>query len=161
MLQKEHARPNLPQKEPLSEVSSHLLEECRMVLPGIQALFGFQLVAVFNQKFWDLTVSHRIVHLIAIALVAVAVALVMAPAAYHRLALRNSVSQSFIELSSRLLLCSMFPLMLGTCLDFYLISTMILSNEWWGVGLSVVLMGVFGSLWFGLPYLASSFRTRT
>ena len=92
---------------------------------------------------------------IAIGLVAVAVALVMTPAAYHRLALRNSISQSFIELSSRLLLCSMFPLMLGTCLDFYLISTMILSNEWWGVGLSVVLMGVFGSLWFGLPYFGA------
>jgi len=30
---------------------SHLLEECRMVLPGIQALFGFQLIAVFNQPF--------------------------------------------------------------------------------------------------------------
>src|SRR3954462_2993663 len=119
MSRKEHDRPDLPQKEPLSEVSSHLLEECRMVLPGIQALFGFQLVAVFNQKFWDLTASHRIVHLIAIGLVALAVALVMTPAAYHRLALRNSISQSFIELSSRLLLCSMFPLMLGTCLDFY------------------------------------------
>lgn len=27
---------------PLSEAVTHLLEECRMVLPGIQALFGFQ-----------------------------------------------------------------------------------------------------------------------
>jgi len=28
--------------ETLSESVSHMLEECRMVLPGIQALFGFQ-----------------------------------------------------------------------------------------------------------------------
>ena len=40
-------------KENLPELVSHLLEECRMVLPGIQALFGFQLVAVFNQAFWE------------------------------------------------------------------------------------------------------------
>ena len=154
MVRTEHDRPNLPQKEPLSEVASHLLEECRMVLPGIQALFGFQLMAVFNAKFWDLAPSHRGVHLLAIGLVAIAVALVMTPAAYHRLALQNAVSQSFIDVSSRLLLCSMFPLVLGTCLDFYLISTMILANAWWGAGLSLILMGIFGSLWFGLPYVA-------
>ena len=154
-------RPNLPQKEPLSEVASHLLEECRMVLPGIQALFGFQLMAVFNAKFWDLLYFQRVVHLLAIGLVAIAVALVMTPAAYHRLALRNAISQSFIDMSSQLLLSSMFPLIIGTCLDFYLISTMILSSEWWGAALSLTLMGVFGGLWFGLPYIARPARAHS
>ena len=37
----------------LSKAAEYLLEECRMVLPGIQALFGFQLVAVFNQSFGE------------------------------------------------------------------------------------------------------------
>ena len=32
----------------LNEEATHIFEECRMVLPGIQALFGFQLVAVFD-----------------------------------------------------------------------------------------------------------------
>jgi arginine exporter protein ArgO len=27
-----------------------ILEECRMVIPGVQALFGFQLIAAFNQR---------------------------------------------------------------------------------------------------------------
>jgi len=35
----------------LSEAAQTLLDECRMVLPGIQALFGFQLIAVFNDRF--------------------------------------------------------------------------------------------------------------
>lgn len=161
MLSPGHDRPDIPQKEPLSEVASHLLEECRMVLPGIQALFGFQLMAVFNAKFWDLASSDRVVHLLAIGLVAIAVALVMTPAAYHRLALRNSVSQAFIDLSSRLLLCSMFPLLVGVCLDFYLISSMILSNAWWGMGLSLALVAVFGSLWFALPYLRGPSRVQS
>lgn len=39
------------EKIPLSEAVTHLLEECRMVLPGIQALFGFQLIVVFNPAF--------------------------------------------------------------------------------------------------------------
>ncbi len=39
--------------ESLSQAITHILEECRMVLPGIEALFGFQLVAVFSQPFWN------------------------------------------------------------------------------------------------------------
>lgn len=132
-----------------------------MVLPGIQALFGFQLIAVFNAKFWDLSFSDRVVHLVAIGLLAIAIALVMTPAAYHRLALGNTVSQSFIDRASRLLLWSMLPLMLGTCLDFYLISTMILSNAWWGTGLSFALLFVFGILWFALPYCAQTIPRRS
>jgi hypothetical protein len=32
----------------LEEETRTIIEEARMVLPGIQALFGFQLIAVFN-----------------------------------------------------------------------------------------------------------------
>jgi hypothetical protein len=69
---------------PLSEAVTHLLEECRMILPGIQALFGFQFIAVFNASFADkLTSTEQRLHLLALGLVAIAGALVMAPAAYH------------------------------------------------------------------------------
>jgi hypothetical protein len=51
----------------------------------VQALFGFQLIALFNSTFRErLTSSEQLIHLVAIGLVAMAVALVMAPAAYHR-----------------------------------------------------------------------------
>ena len=56
--------PRRIEHESLGEEAKHVLEEARMVLPGIQALFGFQLVAVFNQRFsTDLTNSEQIVHL--------------------------------------------------------------------------------------------------
>ena len=35
----------------LSKATLYLLEECRMVFPGIQALFGFQFVVVFTSFF--------------------------------------------------------------------------------------------------------------
>ena len=105
---------------PLDEAVTHLLEECRMVLPGIQALFGFQLIAVFNPRFAEqLTKTEQIVHYIAIGLVAIAVGLVMAPAAVHRQNGRGDVSDDFLVIASRLLLLSMLPLMFGICLDFY------------------------------------------
>src|SRR3954467_5959317 len=101
------------QKEPikLDAAASHLLEECRMVLPGIQALFGFQLIAVFNDGFGEkLTSAQQQLHLLALVRVAVSAGLVRAPAAVHRQSQQRAVSERFIWLSSWLLLLSMFPL---------------------------------------------------
>lgn len=53
----------------LKDQMGHILEEARMVLPGIQALFGFQTVAVFNERFADLPGHAQACHLAALALV--------------------------------------------------------------------------------------------
>jgi len=37
--------------ESLKDQATHILDEARTVLPGIQALFGFQLIAVFSDRF--------------------------------------------------------------------------------------------------------------
>lgn len=139
---------------PLSEAITHLLEECRMVLPGIQALFGFQLIAVFNQTFSEkLTRTEQCFHLAAIALVALAVALVMTPAALHRQTSPHAATEAFVEIATRLLLLSMFPLMLGISFDFYLIAHLILRNTLISVLLSIFLFTLFATLWFVLPRL--------
>lgn len=143
---------NSKEELPLSEAVTHLLEECRMVLPGIQALFGFQLVTVFNSTFQEkLSSTEQYLHLAAIALVAIAVALVMAPAALHRQTSPQAATESFIKTASRLLLLSMFPLPLGIAIDFYLIGRLILQNEFMSLLLSVGLLLVFAALWFVLP----------
>ena len=64
-----------------------------MVLPGIQAVFGFQLIAAFNNRFQNLKPMERLLHLGAIA-----IALIMAPASYHRIAEKGIVSRRFVEL---------------------------------------------------------------
>src|SRR5438105_1988317 len=94
-------------KPDLAQVVTQLLNECRMVLPGIQALFGFQLVAVFNQRFEQIPFGHQLAHLAATGVVALAAALVMTPAAYHRCVEPQANSEHFVRLSTRLLLASM------------------------------------------------------
>lgn len=150
-------RLSLPEPESMPQVASHLLEECRMVLPGIQARFGFQLIAIFNAKFWDLSETQRGMHLVAIALVALAIVLVMTPAAYHRQAFQFSVSRRFITISSHLLLMSMVPLMAGICIDFYLVADVILMNSFWSSMLACGLALVFIGFWFIFPRLDSRF----
>ena len=135
----------------LSKAALYLLEECRMVLPGIQALFGFQLIVVFNPSFAQkLNPMEQRLHLVAIGLTALAVAIIMTPAAYHRQAGSREVTQRFVHLSTRLLLWSMFPLALSICLEFYLISRVILDSSFVPL-LTAALFAVFVALWFLLP----------
>jgi Family of unknown function (DUF6328) len=122
-------------EEPLSldSVARLLLEECRMVLPGIQAIFGFQLIAVFNEGFSDkLTPGEQELHLAAIISTVVAIAAIMAPAALHRQLEAFSVSHRFIRMATRLLLLSMLPLTISLSLDVYLIAKIILKS--WNSG---------------------------
>src|SRR5438132_11102600 len=97
------------------------IEEARMVLPGIQAVFGFQLIAVFNNGFNSLNPSERLLHLVALLLVAVAIALIMTPASYHRIAEKGTVSRRFVEIASVLLALAMLPLMLGLTIDLFVV----------------------------------------
>jgi hypothetical protein len=80
----------------LEEEIRTVIEEARMVLPGIQAFFGFQLIAVFNNRFQELTNTEQVLHLIALLLLAISIALIMTPAAYHRIAERGMVSRHFV-----------------------------------------------------------------
>lgn len=107
----------------LEKSATHLLEECRMVLPGIQALFGFQLIAVFSDGFRrELTGAQQKLHLVAILCVVVSIALVMAPAAIHRHREPRAVSGQFLRVASRLLMLGMVPLAVATVLDVYLVA---------------------------------------
>lgn len=60
---------SLSLKEALAQTQS----EARMVLPGVQAIFGFQLIAVFNERFAaGLDSREQLAHLVALLLVGLA-----------------------------------------------------------------------------------------
>jgi hypothetical protein len=136
----------------LDSAAKHILEECRMVLPGIQALFGFQLIAVFNEGFGEkLSEGEQTLHLIAILLVTAAIALVMAPAAVHRQTQQREVSERFIWLSSRLVLAGMAPLVIGLSLEIYIVSRVIVEEAWIAAISAIGAFVLFVVLWIGLP----------
>jgi hypothetical protein len=141
------------EKIPLDSAARHLLEECRMVLPGIQALFGFQLIAVFNEGFEKkLSEGEQRLHLAAIVLVVVAVALVMAPAAIHRWTQQRAVSERFIWISSQLLFASMPALAVALSLDIYLIGRVILGATGLSAAIAAILLAILLILWIALPW---------
>jgi hypothetical protein len=136
----------------LEDALTHLLEECRMVLPGVQALFGFQLIVVFNRSFFiRLTFWEQCLHLVALASVAIAACLVMTPAALHRQSGSMHVSEEFLRVGSRLLLAAMIPLMLGIGIDFFLIAHMVLGEAEAAAAVAALLVAVLAGFWFLFP----------
>jgi hypothetical protein len=134
----------------LADATTHLLEECRMVLPGVQALFGFQLIAVFNAGFAEkLSVPEQELHLFALALVAVAAALIMTPAALDRQSGPRTASERFLRVGGRFLIGSMLPLMVG--IDFYLIARIVIGEASLAAAAAAALMGFLALCWFLFP----------
>src|SRR5258708_1022280 len=140
----------------LSEAAQALLDECRMILPGILALFGFQLIAGFSAGFAeDLRASQQALQLGAIGLVVISTALVMTPAAYHRHTGVREVTSTFLEVSAFLLFASMVPLGAALTIDFYLIASLTLGDAHRAGVLAALLAALILFLWMIFPHLRS------
>jgi hypothetical protein len=143
-----------PQKEDLEKQIQHAEHEGRMVLPGIQALFGFQLVSVFNQPFVErLSDNDKFIHLGALVFTALSALLIMTPAAYHRQTEQEFISKKFLIISSRLICVSMIFLSLSICIDMDLIARYLSVKTLFAHLLSCILFSFYIGTWFVYPWL--------
>ena len=141
-----------PDRPSLDKMATQAVEEARMVLPGIQALFGFQLMAVFNNRFAALSPPEQGLHYVAVLLIAIAIALIMTPAAYHRQVERGLASIFFVRMASILIACAMVPLMVALALEVYLVGVLILGSGLTSGAVAAALFCLFAGLWFGFPW---------
>lgn len=141
------------ERESLKDEMRNLIEEARMVIPGIQALFGFQTMAVFNNRFAELPDIGRDLYLGALALLVLAMALMMAPAAYHRLAERGQISRQMIDLGSNLLTVALVPLIFAFALDVTVVVLAALDDGKAGIAAGAATVLVLAGAWFAFPLL--------
>jgi len=66
-----------------------LLNEVRVVLPGVQALFAFLLIVPFNDRFTTVTGRERVVYIVALLASAISGVLFITVPAFHRLRFRR------------------------------------------------------------------------
>jgi hypothetical protein len=125
------------------------LTEARVVLPGAQALLGFQLVTMFMDGFDKLPNSSKYVHLVSMFVMAFTMILLMTPAAYHRIAERGEDTPRLHRIASVLLLGAMFTLPLGICGDVYIVFYKVTSSIAISVGIAVAVLAFFYGTWFG------------
>src|SRR5215217_5751023 len=71
-----------------------LLQELRIVIPGVQVLFAFLLTVPFSQGFTKLDALQRGVFFATLLCTAAATALLIAPSSHHRLLFRQGSESS-------------------------------------------------------------------
>jgi hypothetical protein len=94
-----------------------LLTEARVIIPGGQALLGFQFVVTLTKAFGALPPAAQIGHAAGLCAVALAVMLLMTPAALHRIAFNGDNSPRFYRIASRIVIAATVPLAAGTAAD--------------------------------------------
>jgi hypothetical protein len=144
----------------LREKINTMLTEARVILPGAQALLGFQFVAVLTSGFEQLADIAKLLHLASLALVALAVILLMSPAAYHRLAADGEDRPDVQRFGSAVVLASLGPLALGISGEVTVVVQKIAASGEAGLAAGLLSLAVFGTLWFGYPLMARAERHR-
>jgi hypothetical protein len=151
-------RTNKRVKSSIEEKIQTLLTESRVILPGVQALLGFQLAAMLTDKFEKLPEHLRQLHLGALFLIAVAVILLIAPAAYHRLAADGEPREDVDSFGAKVVLGALVPLALGLCGDLYIVVAMQSGSNRWALLLALATLAGFLLLWGAFPVAARYWR---
>ena len=143
---------NGSERTSLKDRVDHVLTESRVVLPGAQALLGFQFIIILGQGFERLPDIAKYVHLASLCLIALAVIFLMAPAAYHRIVEDGDDTERFHRFASRMILSAMVPMGLGICGDLFVVMLKVTGSMTLSIGLAgAALLFLFG-LWFGYSF---------
>jgi len=127
----------------------NLLVECRMVLPGVQALLGFQFTTFFMAGFEKVPRSSQLIHLAGLAATAIATVLIITPAAYHRIAEAGEDTEHFYRVGANFLLSSIIFLGIGLAGDFVVILRLMGMSLHSSVALGCAMLGAAYAFWFG------------
>lgn len=138
------------EKQKLTDKIKHVLTECRVVLPGSQALLGFQFICVLTESFDRLPQLSKYIHLASLGLNALAIVLLITPAAYHRLVEEGEETEHFHRFSSKILVAALVPLALALAGDVYVVVQKVSESQLLSVVSALVVLAVFWELWFGL-----------
>jgi len=130
-----------------------VLTETRVVLPGAQALLGFQLVVLLSRAFENLPPQSAYVHVAALASVAVSTVLLIAPAAHHRIVFGGEAAEEFPAIAGAYLLGATIFLALGMAGDCYMIVAKV-ASEAWGIAMAAAFVCLCFGLWYALPLAA-------
>jgi Family of unknown function (DUF6328) len=128
-----------------------LLTEARVIIPGAQALLGFQFAVTLTRAFEQLSSGAKLAHIIALLCVALAVVLLMAPAALHRLSFRGEDSPAFMAIGSVFVIAAPAPLALGIALDTYVASSRSLDSDTGAIAAAALSGFVLFGLWYAYP----------
>lgn len=130
-----------------------LLQEIRVVLPGVQVLFAFLLTVPFAQRFKELTSLEQYVYYATLLSAALAAALLMSPSAHHRLLWRRGVRERRLAVGNMLSMAGLLFLVPGRTRVIFIITDLLFESGIVSLLVTGLITSVFAFLWFALPIL--------
>jgi hypothetical protein len=143
------APPQQPEPTPLHVKIDHVLTEARMVLPGAQALLGFQFIIFFSESFQALPQTSKLLHFASLLLVCLAIVLLITPAAFHRIVEHGEDTERFYNVANTLVVAAMAPIAIASSLEFYIVVAKVTHRHGIAILASTLLGLYFLSFWFG------------
>lgn len=137
------------QEAELKDKIEFAITEARVVLPGAQALLGFQFLTMLTAAFDRLPLELKYLHLASLGAIAISTMLLIAPAAFHRLAERGENTERLHTFASRMVLGAMAFLALGVVGDLYVVVWRVTGSSAIAVAASLIALALFYGLWFG------------
>jgi hypothetical protein len=140
------------EQERLHRELIELLNELRVVLPGVQVLFAFLLTIPFSRGFPSLDSLERHVYFAALVFAVVSSIFLIAPSAYHRVLFRRGDLAYVIQHATRLALLGAAALALSIACAVFVVTQVVFNNAAAAVvGGAVAILSL--TMWFGLPFL--------
>lgn len=137
-------------KERTARELIELLQELRIVIPGVQVLFAFLLTVPFSQGFTQLDSLQRGVFFATLLCTAATTALLIAPSSHHRVLFRQGVREQRLQLGNLLAilgLAFLVPAMVGV--------VFVITDLMFGLTAAVIVTALmalaFVLLWFVFP----------
>jgi amino acid transporter len=152
-----HEKDETP-KERADRELIELLNELRVVLPGVTVLLAFLLAVPFANGWDRVTPFQRDVFIVAFLAAALSVVVLTAPSSLHRLRFRQGDKTEVVKLGNALTIAgiAISAVALGAVVLLVIDSVASLTAA---VAATSVLLVVLAALWYGLP-LAVAMRER-
>jgi hypothetical protein len=137
-------------KERVDRELIELLNELRVILPGIQVLFAFLLTVPFSQRFAEVNGPEKFAYFVAVLCTAAATVTLITVPNYHRITFRQATKERLLRVSNVLALVGTALLGVAIVAVLFLITDFLYDGA--GVGVvTVVAALVIAWLWFVMP----------
>ncbi|MFT4050082.1 MAG: DUF6328 family protein [Solirubrobacterales bacterium] len=125
-----------------------LLNELRVLLPGVQIIFAFMLAVPFTERFKEIGDFDKAVYFATLCCAAMAAMLLIAPSALHRIDFRLIDKGALVKISNRLAIAGSVFIALAMVGSLAFISLLL-----WGEAATAVVTAIATALFVGGWYV--------
>jgi len=142
-------RGELPMQR-LDRSYAEILQEVRVAQTGVQCLLAFLLTLAFTPRFATLTSGQLRLYVATLVLGAAATALLMAPAAFHRMVFRRRLKRHVVTAANRFALSGLATLLVAKGCAIMLILDVVVGLRP-AAAVTAFVVSWFAALWFAIP----------